>query len=620
MKNRKLGNKYEIVERLGRGGMAEVYRAYHVSLDRYVAIKILHDFLADDPEFKSRFEKEARNIARLKHPNIVQVYDFEHDEDSDSYYMVMELIDGVTLKDRLFNSENAGNPLPLKEALRIAREAASALSYAHKAGMIHRDVKPANLMIDHNEENRVVLTDFGIAKMVTSAQFTMTGGLIGTPAYMAPEQGVGETGDERSDLYSLGIILYQMTTGELPYDADTPLALILKHLNDPIPSALAHNPALPPRVDDIIQKSIAKEAQDRYQTANEMIADIVALENSAEQQTAHPAKHGINTTREMPARDEGDGLSTLLIPRPTTETRSYHTPIQPLDARDQETLRDQMEMAAVGAGDTSRGTNRLVIWLVAALFALIAIPGIYLAGVSSGMLPALAFLASDTPTATVTTAIVSEVTAAPEMTEDSGASVGVASEATATETNTPTPTVTNTTVPTATPTASPEVTETATSTSTDTPGPTNTPTIPIILSPTFTPTEPTLEPTATLDCTYDYAVIEHDPADGQEGGFFPVNQPYTRTITLFNSGNCPWERNSSLAFITGSGENFDVTRIFIREPVGVGEEVQLLFEGTLPPAGSSDTPISGEWQLRTPTQDPIGEPLTISVMVFDPGR
>ncbi|MBA3872049.1 MAG: serine/threonine protein kinase, partial [Anaerolineae bacterium] len=271
MQNRKIG-KYEVIERLGRGGMAEVYRAYQGTLDRYVAIKVLHAFLADDPEFKSRFEREAQNIAKLKHPNIVQVYDFDYDVEAESYYMVMELIDGSTLKDRLSSIVARGELLPIPEVIRIMRESASALAYAHSRNMIHRDVKPANLMLDH--DNRVVLTDFGIAKIVTGAQFTASGGMVGTPAFMAPEQGLGEAGDERSDLYSLGIIMFQMLTGQLPYDAETPLAIILKHLNTPTPIARDVNPNVPEELDRIVRKVISKEAQDRYQSAGALIEDL----------------------------------------------------------------------------------------------------------------------------------------------------------------------------------------------------------------------------------------------------------------------------------------------------------------------------------------------------------
>lgn len=159
MARKQLG-KYEIIDRLGRGGMAEVYRGYHPALDRYVAIKLLHPFLSDDPEFKDRFENEARNVAKLKHPNIVQVYDFEYDAESESYYMVMELINGLTLKDRLLELARTHGSFPVGEAVRIVRSAAEALDYAHGRGMIHRDVKPANLMLD--EGQRVVLTDFGV--------------------------------------------------------------------------------------------------------------------------------------------------------------------------------------------------------------------------------------------------------------------------------------------------------------------------------------------------------------------------------------------------------------------------------------------------------------------------
>ncbi|MCS7070150.1 MAG: protein kinase, partial [Anaerolinea sp.] len=280
--------KYEVVERLGRGGMAEVYRAYHPTLDRYVAIKVLHPFLADDPEFTSRFEKEARHIARLRHENIVQVYDFENDAETETYFMVMELIDGRTLKDIIAEQVERGTLLPLKESLRIVREAAQALAYAHSQKMIHRDVKPANLMID--QTGRVVLTDFGIAKIVTGVQFTQSGGMIGTPVYMSPEQGLGEAGDERSDLYSLGVILFQLVTGRLPYDAETPLAVILKHLNDPIPSARQFNPRLPEAVDRIIERLLAKSLDDRYPNAQELIRDLEQVEGMLTSAAAQPLK------------------------------------------------------------------------------------------------------------------------------------------------------------------------------------------------------------------------------------------------------------------------------------------------------------------------------------------
>ncbi len=193
--------------------------------------------------------------------------------------MVMELIEGGTLKDRLFSLSQKGNLLPFEEAVRIFRETLGALAYAHGRNMIHRDVKPSNLMLDR-EDNRVVLTDFGNAKILTGAHFTADGGMVGTPAYMAPEQGLGEMGDVRSDLYALGVIFYQMLTGSLPYDAETPLAVILKHINAPIPSVLEMRPELPFKVDQLIKKLLAKEPNERYQSAGEVLNALDAIETN----------------------------------------------------------------------------------------------------------------------------------------------------------------------------------------------------------------------------------------------------------------------------------------------------------------------------------------------------
>jgi len=295
---KKLG-KYEITDRIGRGGMAEVYRGYHVSLDRYVAIKLLHPFLADDPEFKDRFENEARNVAKLKHPNIVQVYDFDFDPEGESYYMVMELINGPTLKDKLFELASSGERFSIAESIRVVRAAAEALAYAHLRNMIHRDVKPANLMLD--EDERVVLTDFGIAKIVTGTQFTASGGMVGTPAYMAPEQGLGEAGNERSDLYSLGVILFQLVTGRLPFDADTPLGIILKHVNEPLPSPRSFMPTLSEDMESIICRVLAKDPEDRYPSAAEFANDLASLDEAGNRRAQ--AELSVRSTGLFPAAE-----------------------------------------------------------------------------------------------------------------------------------------------------------------------------------------------------------------------------------------------------------------------------------------------------------------------------
>ena len=593
MKNRKIG-KYEIIERLGRGGMAEVYRAYHANLDRYVAVKVMHKFLADDDEFATRFEKEAQNIARLKHPHIVQVYDFEYDNTTESYYMVMELIDGVTLKEYFAEYEQKGEPIPLEDALRISREAASALAYAHKAGMIHRDVKPANLMLDSKDGHRVVLTDFGIAKIVKGSQMTVTGGLVGTPAYMSPEQGVGETGDERSDLYSLGIIMFQMVTGHLPYDAETPLALIMKHLNDPVPSALELNPQLPKMLDEIISRLMSKEPDERYDSATDLIDDIRQLEAMLNGDTA-------NINISTPTKRQ-------VLPKDTSSDLDIDSPTLP--------LRKVVVQAKPTPIAERKKPNGLLLSGMVFVFALIILIGGYWVGMNAGIFPSI--LGDNTDATALSVAIVDETeeiipTAEPiTPTVEITTEVPVVIEPTGTET----PTATNIATRTPRPSNTPRPTNTPTSIPTET----------LTLTPSLTYT-PSATPNMTLTvaveqtatyaaCLFDYAIIEQQPADGREGGFFRINSNYTRKLTLLNTGTCAWEVNTSFRFITGSGESFDSTPILLREAVDVGATVEIEMLLRLPNVGSQQ-PISGQWQLRTRGQLPIGEPITISILVAD---
>ena len=262
--------RYRVIEQVGHGGMADVYKAYQPSLDRHVAIKVIHAFLADDGDFLSRFEREARVVATLRHPNIVQVYDF--DAENGLYYMVMEFIDGGTLKTLLDTVQSRGTLLGLDDAVRIILAVGSALKYAHSRNMVHRDVKPGNVMI--TGDGHVILTDFGIAKIVSTTKLTASGAMVGTPAYMSPEQGRGEPGDERSDIYSLGVMLYQLLVGRLPYDADTPIALVLKHINDPLPLPTSLRPDLSPEIERVIVKALAKKPEDRYQTVAAMTEDL----------------------------------------------------------------------------------------------------------------------------------------------------------------------------------------------------------------------------------------------------------------------------------------------------------------------------------------------------------
>lgn len=258
--------KYQLREQLGHGGMASVYRAYHPQLDRFVAIKVLRGELVDDPEFLARFQREAKIVAALRHANIVQVYDA--DRQDDIYYMVMELLEGDTLKARLGDYRVREEQMPLGEAVRVTLNVLDGLAYAYSEGMIHRDLKPANILL--TKRGQAVITDFGIAQMVGGTRHTLSGALMGTLNYMAPEQGMQNQSDVRSDLYSLGIVLYEMLTGKPPFDADTPLAILMKHVNEPLPMPPTTGVAITEPFERVLLKVLSKNPDDRYQTAEEM--------------------------------------------------------------------------------------------------------------------------------------------------------------------------------------------------------------------------------------------------------------------------------------------------------------------------------------------------------------
>jgi serine/threonine protein kinase len=275
MEGQNLG-KYRILEPLGRGGMAQVYKAYHPQLDRYVAIKVLRSDLVEEAEFLARFRREARAVAALRHPHIVQIYDF--DVQDDLYFMVMELLEGDTLKAWLNALRVRGERLPLGETVRIFSDVLDGLSYAHGEGIIHRDLKPANIMLTRH--GQAVLTDFGIAQIVGGTQYTVAGALMGTLSYMAPEQGRDGHCDVRSDIYSMGIAYYEALTGTVPFDADTPLAILMKHINDPLPMPRQFDPNIPEPFERVVLKALAKSAEDRFQSA---VAMAEALTGAAQE-------------------------------------------------------------------------------------------------------------------------------------------------------------------------------------------------------------------------------------------------------------------------------------------------------------------------------------------------
>jgi serine/threonine protein kinase len=305
MSSRKEGSMlgpYRIVEQVGQGGMATIYKAYQPSMDRYVAVKILPAHFAHDPKFVARFNREAQTIAKLEHKNIIPVHDYG--DENGVTYLVMRYLDSGTLKDVM-----AAGRLTIADVVEIMTQVCAALDYAHRQGVIHRDVKPANVLIDR--EGAAYLSDFGIARVLEGASnLTDTGGAVGTPAYMAPEQSMGGAIDARTDIYALGVILYEMLVGRPPYQADTPMAVVLAHIHEPLPSPRVVNPALPEPFEKVILKALAKDPADRYQSAGEMATALknalaesgISTHESTLPQLAEQARE-MAISRTMPAPD-----------------------------------------------------------------------------------------------------------------------------------------------------------------------------------------------------------------------------------------------------------------------------------------------------------------------------
>ena len=268
-----LGNRYEIIEKIGNGGMATVYKATDKVLKRDVAVKILRDEFTTDEEFIKRFEVEAQSAARLTHANIVSIYDVG--VDGNLYYIVMELIQGKTLKEIIIKERG---PLPWKWSINVAIQIASALEMAHKNNIIHRDIKPHNIII--TEDGVAKVTDFGIAKAVSNSTITAFGTTIGSVHYFSPEHARGGYTDAKSDLYSLGVVMYEMVTGKVPFDADTPVSVALKHMQEEPEEPIEVNPNVPTAVNKIIMRALQKDITLRYQTASDMLVDLrKALKN-----------------------------------------------------------------------------------------------------------------------------------------------------------------------------------------------------------------------------------------------------------------------------------------------------------------------------------------------------
>lgn len=263
--------QFRIVERIGAGGMATVFKAYQPTLDRYVAIKVLPAYHARDPIFVKRFVQEARAVAKLVHPNILQIHDFGEQEQGPGQgnitYIVMEYVEGGTLKDRLKRT------LSMPEAVDYMIQAAEGLDCAHRNGIIHRDVKPANMLL--RKDGYLLLSDFGIAKILEgTTNLTRAGTGIGTPQYMSPEQGTGQAVDRRSDIYSLGIVLFHCLTGRVPFTAENPLTITVKHLQEPLPVEMMRKVGVPTPIEQVVAKMTAKAASERYQSADALVEGL----------------------------------------------------------------------------------------------------------------------------------------------------------------------------------------------------------------------------------------------------------------------------------------------------------------------------------------------------------
>jgi len=321
---RTLSNRYRIDAMLGQGGMSAVYKATDPNLKRVVAVKLIHSHLSTDPSFVQRFESEASAVASLRHPNIVQVYDFN--DDNGIYYMVLEFIPGETLQDRLKRLADVGRQLSIQEAINFTINISDAVGYAHQRGMVHRDIKPANIMLD--VQGQAILMDFGIVKILGGDSQTSTGAVVGTARYMSPELIRGEVADHRSDLYSLGVTLYEMLSGRPPFVADSAMTLMMMHLNDPIPNVRGFRQDVPPELVRILEKCLAKDRNARYQSAAQLSADLRRLLATLEQGTmaSMPAVAADQTIASKLNSALAAGRTTGPQPIPSPVSASYVRP------------------------------------------------------------------------------------------------------------------------------------------------------------------------------------------------------------------------------------------------------------------------------------------------------
>ncbi len=326
-----LNGRYELLDRVGSGGMAQVYKARDLKLGRIVAIKMLHESLTNDPGFLERFQREAHAAANLSHPNIVTVHDIGQDEYR--HYIVMEFVDGLTLKQIIRNNNDAGQLMPINRLLDLTIQISAGLGYAHRAELVHCDIKPHNVLV--TPDDRVKVADFGIARAMSQA--TQQGAISqiwGTPQYFSPEQAAGEIPTPASDVYAIGVVMFEMATGRLPFEADSHTAMALKHLHTPPPHASQLNPAIPAQLDQIIDKLLSKEPSSRYRTAGQVSRILSAYRERSLQETGPiaPTAAAIAATTTLDETQAGVPVfeqNTQIYERPYSDDEAP-TPSKPM--------------------------------------------------------------------------------------------------------------------------------------------------------------------------------------------------------------------------------------------------------------------------------------------------
>ncbi|KAA3654573.1 MAG: hypothetical protein DWQ04_34270, partial [Chloroflexi bacterium] len=356
---RSIGGRYQIEDLLGRGGMSSVYKATDPNLQRAVAVKMIHPHLSEHPEFVKRFEQEAAAVAQLRHPNIIQVHDFNHE--GDVYYMILEHVPGETLEKRLDALKGANLRLPLSETIHIMSNLCDAVAFAHERNMVHRDLKPSNVII--NLLSEPILMDFGIAKIVGGGQVqTATGATIGTAAYMAPEQVQGENVDQRADIYSLGVMLFEMASGRPPYEGKSALTVMMKHVQEPIPDIRVLNNNIPDILVGILEKALAKDPADRFSSAIEIgtalrMVGQQTLESTAAQTFSFPQTAVPKSETAVIPPASPDPTPT---PPPTSQPTPAAEQVQPEPAQP-----DDQPAAAIAP---RRSRRKLMVGVAAAVF------------------------------------------------------------------------------------------------------------------------------------------------------------------------------------------------------------------------------------------------------------